>query len=341
MSESPLLTIAIPTYNRSAELALLLRHLEPQIAVLPQVELLIFDNASPDDTEVVVQGFLDRGLRCRYVRRPENVGPDENFLGCYWTARGRFVWILGDDDVVFDGGVARILEALALPEVDMVFLPARGFIADPAERVQANPRATAFLFRTPEAFLSAVNFRGDLALISSVILNKERAEQFAHPDYGLGRGSFLIQLGWEFTCLKHLRAGVLFDYGLLTTCEKAPSRPFDMAKVFGTNWKQQARLFLGESSGLYHSVLDQQMYAWFPQTWVAMRKLGFTSATPDPVGQVKADFHSRWTFWAFTFPILALPLVLAEVWLKLVWALRVVHRRFVFRGALFPPLNGG
>ena len=46
----PLLTIAIPTYNRSEDLAGLLEVLEPQLAEFPQVEVLVSDNASTDDT---------------------------------------------------------------------------------------------------------------------------------------------------------------------------------------------------------------------------------------------------------------------------------------------------
>ena len=45
--ERPLLTIAIPTYNRSEYLAQLLTALAPQLAREPRVELLISDNASP------------------------------------------------------------------------------------------------------------------------------------------------------------------------------------------------------------------------------------------------------------------------------------------------------
>ena len=50
IEERPLLTIAIPTYNRSAFLSELLDCLLPQLLAEPRVELLISDNASPDDT---------------------------------------------------------------------------------------------------------------------------------------------------------------------------------------------------------------------------------------------------------------------------------------------------
>ena len=49
----PLLTIAIPTFNRAAQLRVLLEALEPQIAGRPEVEVFVSDNASTDETPQV------------------------------------------------------------------------------------------------------------------------------------------------------------------------------------------------------------------------------------------------------------------------------------------------
>jgi abequosyltransferase len=49
-SAKPLLTIAIPTYNRAGYLKELLSILADQLKDEPRVELIISDNASPDET---------------------------------------------------------------------------------------------------------------------------------------------------------------------------------------------------------------------------------------------------------------------------------------------------
>ena len=51
VSVRPVLTIAIPTYNRCDYLQKLLAVLHDQIACEPRVELVISDNASTDKTE--------------------------------------------------------------------------------------------------------------------------------------------------------------------------------------------------------------------------------------------------------------------------------------------------
>ncbi len=62
-SEAPLLTIAIPTYNRSRYLREFLEALLPQIESAGDVELLISDNASPDDTAQMLAEVLPAGGR--------------------------------------------------------------------------------------------------------------------------------------------------------------------------------------------------------------------------------------------------------------------------------------
>ena len=64
---TPLLSICVPTYNRSRYLASLLEGLVAQIGDFPHpFELVISDNASTDDTPAVVCALL--GPRCRSAR---------------------------------------------------------------------------------------------------------------------------------------------------------------------------------------------------------------------------------------------------------------------------------
>src|SRR5579872_3211144 len=118
----PLLTIAIPTYNRAGCLKELLSMLADQLTNEPRVELIISDNTSPDDTPAVVREFQERGLCVRYIRNTQNIGPDANFLQCFEQARGKYVWIFSDDDLILPGGVAKILGYAAAAEYDLIWV---------------------------------------------------------------------------------------------------------------------------------------------------------------------------------------------------------------------------
>ena len=315
--QRPLLTIAIPTYNRSAQLSLLLRALQPQIAALPQVELLISDNASPDDTEAVVNSFIADGLRCRYIRNSINLDADPNFLQCYQQAAGTYVWIFGDDDYLFPCSLAHLVQHLTGKPVDIVYMAPFGFVREPDERGLANPQPAVLAFDNSAAFVHAVGLRGDFALISAVIVNKDLVESAPHPDFTVGYNTQLLQLGWTYTALARMRRGLVFERGLYSVCEFEPRRMFDIARVFGVNWARAAELFVGRSSALYKAVLNDQLYSWFVTNWYGMRRTPTIAILRDPVGQMRPVYGRLPLFWLCVWPILAWPMLPAGGWLFL------------------------
>ena len=66
MSESLILSIVICTYNRSKYLAWALESVCPQVEGHADVEVMVVDNNSTDDTREVVKDFENRyALRCQ------------------------------------------------------------------------------------------------------------------------------------------------------------------------------------------------------------------------------------------------------------------------------------
>lgn len=118
----PLLSVCIPTYNRAHLLESALYTLAPQIKALAgQVELVVSDNCSPDQTPQVVERAHEWGP-IRYFRNEENVDI-KNFDLCVERAAGEFVWIVGDDDLVRGDGIHKVLGVLQdHPEVDFVWV---------------------------------------------------------------------------------------------------------------------------------------------------------------------------------------------------------------------------
>jgi glycosyltransferase involved in cell wall biosynthesis len=73
---TPLLSICIATYNRADYIGETLDSIIPQLT--DNVELLVVDGASTDNTEDVVRTYTDP--RIRYVRLPLSL-PGVNFAG--------------------------------------------------------------------------------------------------------------------------------------------------------------------------------------------------------------------------------------------------------------------
>lgn len=117
------LTIAIPTFNRADWLAASVPLWQRQIVGLEdQVELIVLDNASTDSTQSVLFALREAGP-IRIVRHQQNKGAAWNFSQAAQEARGKYVWVVGDDDLPLEGAISRALSALQLnPNVAYLFV---------------------------------------------------------------------------------------------------------------------------------------------------------------------------------------------------------------------------
>jgi glycosyltransferase involved in cell wall biosynthesis len=124
MPERVTLSICIPTYHRARYLACLLQDLAKQLPELGfSYELLIGDNASPDETADVVRSYEGQ-LNIRYFRRNQNIGGDANLSLLYEEAVGDYLVYLADDDFLIIDAVRECVHSLeAAPELGAVFAP--------------------------------------------------------------------------------------------------------------------------------------------------------------------------------------------------------------------------
>ena len=111
--ESPLLAINIPIYNRQAYLERMLsRFLEDRDLFEEKISLYISDNCSEDPLGDIVQSFRQRGLHIGYHRNEHNIGGDGNIISCFRREGGRYVWVLGSDDVPRPGLIRQVVQIL-------------------------------------------------------------------------------------------------------------------------------------------------------------------------------------------------------------------------------------
>ena len=119
----PLLSCAVTTYNRARWLTHSLpRLIEAASPFRGLVEVVICDNASTDATPDVVARYTDRpGVVSR--RNSINIGMLGNLGATARAAKGKFVWLIGDDDLVMENGIGAVLEGLeAHSDVEMVYM---------------------------------------------------------------------------------------------------------------------------------------------------------------------------------------------------------------------------
>lgn len=106
-ARDPLVSVCIPTWNRERLLAGALDSVLSQ--KFGDFEVIVSDNASSDGTGDLVRACRDG--RLRYLRNETNVGAPANWIRAAAAARGRYIMIIGDDDLLSPS----FLETLVAP----------------------------------------------------------------------------------------------------------------------------------------------------------------------------------------------------------------------------------
>jgi len=90
-------SICIPTYNSARTLEQTLRSVICQ--TYRDLEILVVDNASTDETPDLVRRFSQQDARVRHLRFEELVHGHDNFTRCIWSATSDLTAIFHADDV--------------------------------------------------------------------------------------------------------------------------------------------------------------------------------------------------------------------------------------------------
>ena len=110
---SPKVTVAIPTWNRAGYLREALASVLAQ--TLGDIEVLVSDNGSTDETAEVVAAFGDE--RVRHLPLPENIGLVPNLDRCLHLGTAPYLTVFGDDDLMAPENLAAKVAMLdARPE---------------------------------------------------------------------------------------------------------------------------------------------------------------------------------------------------------------------------------
>lgn len=106
--ENILLSICIPTFNRIDTLMTVLRELVADPDLDEEVEIVISDNCSTDDTEAQIRRMASEYPSINYYRNSENV-QDRNFYLALSRGRGRYLKLL-NDYILFKPGKLGIMK---------------------------------------------------------------------------------------------------------------------------------------------------------------------------------------------------------------------------------------
>ena len=105
------LSLCIATLNRAGYIGQTIDAILPQLT--PQVELVVVDGASRDETPTLMAQYERQHPGIVYRREAQNCGVDRDFDKAVGYARGDYCWLMSDDDLIVPGAIAHVLACLA------------------------------------------------------------------------------------------------------------------------------------------------------------------------------------------------------------------------------------
>lgn len=176
-----LVTIGLITFNRAECLVQSMKSLLNQMGGHAEIELLICDNASTDNTAERVGEFQVKYPKLRYQRNPVNLGFCGNVMKCLELTASEYLWFFADDDLIPDGAVERVLATLRARRPAILYLNHFAFDdGKPEVAVQKFLPEQDFNFDSGFEFF---RFAG-LGFLSSLIAKRDNLEEFrskVHP----------------------------------------------------------------------------------------------------------------------------------------------------------------
>jgi glycosyltransferase involved in cell wall biosynthesis len=116
----PRVSIGLPVYNGAKYLQQSIESLLGQD--VDDLELVISDNASTDETEAICRSYAAKDSRLRYWRNAANVGSARNYRRVFELSRGEFFKWCSHDDVCRPAFVRRCLETFDAEKPSVVLV---------------------------------------------------------------------------------------------------------------------------------------------------------------------------------------------------------------------------
>jgi abequosyltransferase len=307
VQKEPLLTIAVPTFNRAANLRCLLECLRVESeAIRNEIAVLVLDNASGDDTPKVLADYSDIWPHAEFKRHAINIGGDANVAECAYQCRTKYLWVIGDDDLLMTGALVHVLDLLRKESPDLIYLPSAW--TPKIEPGEHRPPIVglSYDFMGRATFARRVNVW--FTFISGVVVNRELVLAAAgKPAIKRYLGSHFVQLGWVLNALKFGSQFICVnDVCVVATSNN--SGGYGLSTVFGVNFATIVSDVFGPDAALSRILIRRNLICFLPGlVWQSRFQIIGDFKAESPWPQLRRALDTYSAFWLLVLPIARLP----------------------------------
>lgn len=329
MKNQPLLSIAIPTFNRALYLRLCLSQLVTQLhEVDGLVEVNVYDNNSTDNTKQIIAEFITNGAKLNYYRNAENIGSDKNVAQCFNRAYGQYVLILGDDDVLIDGSLSKIINAIRKGnrEYGAIFIKAYGYNKDFRKEQPFQILKRHFEVCGVDQFFQKCS--SNIAFISSLVINKSKIQDL---DANQFIGTYLVQTYLLYEAIRNAKKNLFVDE-YLVAAKRIENRDYDVTYVFSECLNVALDHFVSRGlNPLTAQIINRELLWYFyPMFLISLRRSKCSNGSFNEIYlRMRARYKHEPFYWLCVYPVLKFPKQIAIFWgVTLIVISRIIKGEF-------------
>lgn len=307
--EQKLLTIAIPTFNRSKFLNILLESIYIQlIGESYPVDVAVYDNNSDDLTSLVVLNWKSKGLPVIYKKNNFNVGSDRNITKAFLDSSSRYVWVVGDDDVLFKNSIKSIISILNYENPALIYLNCHAFSGSFNFRDKEVPKVS-YISLAKEAFLKKTNI--NLTFITAVVINREA---FFKAGFSENLDDLydtnLVQLGWVLPSI-YLNMPLIYVSTQIVAGRNENRGGYGQFDIFVNNFNKILLNCYKNSPAWSSLIRNVAIRQYYPSLLVMVDGGGWGVFDEENYEKILMDnFKGNFRYWIFLYPLLRLPVFL-------------------------------
>ena len=259
--QQPLLSICIPTYNRSQYLKKTLDSIICQEEFSPDnVEIVISDNCSTDDTEIVCKEYTEQYENIKYFRNNENIR-DRNFPLVLSKGSGVLLKLCNDTLIFNQNALKELLDLVRNNQKERTAI----FTSN------NNQYPDKIKVSSLEEFLYKISF--NITWIGGFSIWKDDFYTFGNTNEGCEESL------WQVPCLlKYVnkkKNAVVYNRSLFTTqIVEKKNISYGLYKVFYTNYLGFVKKYI--NNGVSQTCIDwlekDLLFNFFPY-WMVQYKL--------------------------------------------------------------------
>ena len=178
----PLISIVIPSNNRTELLDEAILSIITEPSWNSECELCISDNSNGNGTENLIRNKYSGSPQIFYRRSLDAPSLDENVNMAISMARGKYVWIFGDDDLIVENFLAELITYLKNSSPDIVILNSCSF------QEQGQVEAARLALDSPKVYgpdgdnLFLADQGAYITYVPCIVIRKNLWEKFFRPE---------------------------------------------------------------------------------------------------------------------------------------------------------------